>query len=80
MRLWLSYLRRRGGQEHRNLLRGGSLAASGNAAAAEATTAEQGKMQPHLAAGVQMQFMRPGQLEAAGRKFPVVYVPLGLIE
>ena len=61
-------------------LAGGSLAASGNAAAAEATTAEQGKMQPHLAAGVQMQFMRPGQLEAAGRKFPVVYVPLGLIE
>ncbi len=27
-----------------------------------------------------MQFMRPGQLEAAGRKFPVVYVPFGLIE
>ncbi len=30
--------------------------------------------------GVQMQFLRPGQLEAAGRKFPVVYVPFGLIE
>jgi len=28
----------------------------------------------------QMQFMRPGQLEAAGRRFPVVYVPFGLIE
>ena len=27
-----------------------------------------------------MQFMRPAQLEAAGRKFPVVYVPFGLIE
>ena len=27
-----------------------------------------------------MQFMRPGQLEAAGRRFPVVYVPFGLIE
>jgi creatinine amidohydrolase len=27
-----------------------------------------------------MQFMRPGQLEAAGRAFPVVYVPFGLIE
>ena len=27
-----------------------------------------------------MQFMRPGQLDAAGRKFPVVYVPFGLIE
>lgn len=29
---------------------------------------------------VQMQFMRPGQLEARGREFPVVYVPFGLIE
>jgi len=29
---------------------------------------------------VQMQFMRPGQLEARGRKIPVVYVPFGLIE
>jgi creatinine amidohydrolase len=29
---------------------------------------------------VQMQFMRPEQLEAAGRRFPVVYVPFGLIE
>ena len=29
---------------------------------------------------VQMQFMRPDQLEAAARKFPVVYVPFGLIE
>jgi len=33
-----------------------------------------------LAPEVQMQFMRPGQLEAAGRRFPVVYVPFGLIE
>jgi creatinine amidohydrolase len=29
---------------------------------------------------VQMQFMRPSQLEARGREFPVVYVPFGLIE
>lgn len=29
---------------------------------------------------VQMQFMRPRQLEAAARAFPVVYVPFGLIE
>jgi creatinine amidohydrolase len=29
---------------------------------------------------VQMQFMRPAQLEAAARAFPVVYVPFGLIE
>ncbi len=33
-----------------------------------------------LPASVQMQFMRPAQLEAAGRAFPVAYVPFGLIE
>jgi creatinine amidohydrolase len=33
-----------------------------------------------LSPSVQMQFMRPGQLEAVARKFPVVYVPFGLIE
>ncbi|HJN19042.1 MAG TPA: creatininase family protein [Armatimonadota bacterium] len=33
-----------------------------------------------LSPDVQMQFMRPGQLEAAAREFPVVYVPFGLIE
>jgi len=33
-----------------------------------------------LSPDVQMQFMRPGQLEAAARKFPVVYVPFGGIE
>ncbi len=33
-----------------------------------------------LSTDVQMQFMRPGQLEAAARQFPVVYVPFGLIE
>jgi len=33
-----------------------------------------------LSAGVQMQFMRPSQMEAAGRRFPVVYVPFGCIE
>jgi creatinine amidohydrolase len=38
-----------------------------------------GLMSP-LSAEVQMQFMRPGQLEAAARRFPVVYVPFGLIE
>jgi creatinine amidohydrolase len=37
-------------------------------------------MDNKLPVEVQMQFMRPGQLEAAGRKFPVVYVPFGLIE
>ncbi|MFC1736660.1 creatininase family protein [Candidatus Hydrogenedentota bacterium] len=33
-----------------------------------------------LSPDVQMQFMRPGQVEAAAREFPVVYVPFGLIE
>ena len=37
-------------------------------------------MRSELSCDVQMQFMRPGQLEAAARKFPVVYVPFGLIE
>lgn len=33
-----------------------------------------------LSAAVQMQFMRPAQLEKAIRDFPVAYVPFGLIE
>ena len=33
-----------------------------------------------LSPDVQMQLMRPGQMETAARKFPVVYVPFGLIE
>ncbi len=37
-------------------------------------------MNSQLSSEVQMQFMRPGRLEAAARKFPVVYVPFGLIE
>lgn len=37
-------------------------------------------MDQRLSPDVQMQFLRPGQLEERGRKFPVVYVPFGLIE
>lgn len=37
-------------------------------------------MDGHLSRSVQLQCMRPGQLEAALRSFPVVYVPFGLIE
>lgn len=37
-------------------------------------------MEDQLPRDVQMQFMRPGQLEEAARDFPVVYVPFGLIE
>lgn len=33
-----------------------------------------------LSTKVQMQYLRPGQLEAALREFPAVYVPFGLIE
>lgn len=61
-------------------LAGGSLATAESICAAESKPDAQGKMQNHLSCGVQMQFMRPGQLEAAARKFPAVYVPFGLIE
>jgi len=37
-------------------------------------------MESSLSKDVQMQFMRPSQLEAAIKKKPVVYVPFGLIE
>ncbi|HIE27727.1 TPA: hypothetical protein EYP66_10610 [Candidatus Poribacteria bacterium] len=37
-------------------------------------------MENSLSRDVQMQFMRSSQLEAAIGKFPVVYVPFGLIE
>ena len=37
-------------------------------------------MENSLSQDVQIRFMRPGQLEDAIRKFPVVYVPFGLIE
>ncbi|HNS20474.1 MAG TPA: creatininase family protein [Sedimentisphaerales bacterium] len=48
--------------------------------AAVARDQGQGAIQPELSAGVQMQFLRPGQLEKALRDFPAVYVPFGLIE
>lgn len=64
---------------HALALAGGSLAA-GRLGAAESSSAEKGDAPNRLSPDVQMQFMRPGQLEAAGRKFPVVYVPFGLIE
>jgi hypothetical protein len=37
-------------------------------------------MEPSLSREVQMQYMRPAQLQEALRRFPVVYVPFGLIE
>ena len=59
-------------------LAGGSLAAA--CARAGRLPGEQRRLSNQLSPRVQMQFMRPGQLEAAGRRFPVVYVPFGLIE
>jgi len=44
------------------------------------TAAEHQAIKPELSASVQMQFLRPGQLEKALRDFPAVYVPFGLIE
>lgn len=41
---------------------------------------EQSAIKPELSPAVQMQFLRPGQLEQALRAFPAVYVPFGLIE
>lgn len=40
----------------------------------------EGDITNELPTSVQMQFMRPDQLETAAREFPVVYVPFGLIE
>ncbi len=61
-------------------LAGGSLAAAGGVEAAGGPPGDKAETPNQLSTSVQMQFMRPGQLEAAGRKFPVVYVPFGLIE
>jgi creatinine amidohydrolase len=64
---------------HAFAMASGTLVA-GSAAAAQGPVDQKTKTGPELPRNVQMQFMRPGQLEAAGRKFPVVYVPFGLIE
>jgi creatinine amidohydrolase len=47
---------------------------------AVSTADEQRTIRPELSRAVQMQFLRPGQLEKALRGFPAVYVPFGLIE
>ena len=44
------------------------------------TAGEQQTIKPELSPAVQMQFLRPGQLEKALREFPAAYVPFGLIE
>ncbi len=76
-----------GGAEHkgiprRDLVRSAAAATLCLALDERATTAAEGDKatKPDLSAAVQMQFMRPGQLEKAIRDFPVVYVPFGPIE
>jgi len=54
---------------------GGALGAQGTYGADKAET-----LQAHLSPEVQMQFMRPKQLEEALHAFPVAYVPCGPIE
>jgi len=66
-------------QTHMLALAGGALAAGGTEAA-DGQPDENAVMNSQLSRGVQMQYMRPAQLESAGRKFPVVYVPFGVIE
>jgi len=55
-----------------------TLGLAGGGAAAAASNAQ--NIRRELSTTVQMQFLRPGQLEKALHAFPVVYVPFGLIE
>jgi hypothetical protein len=70
--------------QRRDFLQSGAVVFSGGALAkgaeAEAVPDRQDAHGSQLSRAVQMQFMRPAQLEAAGRKLPVVYVPFGCIE
>jgi creatinine amidohydrolase len=59
---------------------GGISTTTERTARIESTTQTGQKQNNELSPSVQLQFMRPGQLEAAGRKFPVAYVPFGCIE
>jgi len=56
-----------------------TLCLAGSEHAAAEVQTQQG-IKPELSTAVQMQFLRPGQLEKALRAFPAVYVPFGLIE
>ncbi|HEY5912495.1 MAG TPA: creatininase family protein [Verrucomicrobiae bacterium] len=56
-----------------------TLGAALDGVAAQTVSAES-KLTGGLPPAVQMQFMRPAQLEKAIKQFPVVYVPFGLIE
>ena len=59
----------------------GTAATLGLTGSTSAAAANNGRnIERDLSATVQMQFLRPGQLEKALRAFPAVYVPFGLIE
>lgn len=66
----------------RDFMRAATAATVGLALDGHAATAGETEKnpKPSLSPAVQMQFMRPGQLEKALRDFPVVYVPFGTIE
>ena len=69
----------RTGLSRRNFL--GTAATLGLTGSTSAASANDGpNIKRDLSATVQMQFLRPGQLEKALRAFPAVYVPFGLIE
>jgi len=66
----------------RDFVRAATAATVGLTLSKYATTAADMKNnpKPELSPAVQMQFMRPGQLEKALRDFPVTYVPFGPVE
>lgn len=66
--------------KRRRFIERSAFALAGGTVAAQWGTAGENELDNRLAPEVQMQFMRPQQLEDAGRKFPVVYVPFGCIE
>ncbi len=74
---------RPGASRHRRISRrnfmGTTVATLGLAGSASAAR-EEPSIKRDLSTTVQMQFLRPGQLEKALRAFPAVYVPFGLIE
>lgn len=66
----------------RDFVRSSTAAALAGAVGAQVTHGadKTETLQPDLAPAVQMQFMRPSQLEKALHDFPVAYVPFGPIE
>lgn len=65
----------------RGFVRSTAVFALGSASGFPSSGVELGnELSKDLSPAVQMQFMRPAQLEKAIREFPVVYVPFGLIE